>query len=380
MAVTDFRSPVRLLEGVKVLDLSILGPGAVAGFLVDLGADVTKIESPAGDYVRQMTWPIINTRDEGALSLMHLHLNRGKTFLTLDLKTDEGKDAFADLVAGADVVIEGMRPGFLDKIGFGFDRLKELNSKIVVCSISGYGATGPYRNLPSHGVAYDTWSGSVKPEIDELGFCTTPDFPNIGITAGPAFAALAICAALVRARSTGQPACFEIAQSDASAYFDWYRIESERAYTRPQSEVTGNPSDNFERRPAGLKGMREGVRYQLYESADGHVLFMASEQAFWKNFCEGIGRMDLFDRWPGSKYADHARGNRELQGELRDIFRSRSSAQWLEFANTHNTTIAPVNTPATLPDDPQFQARMTWVGRDTLDCDQLAFPLHLQGE
>jgi crotonobetainyl-CoA:carnitine CoA-transferase CaiB-like acyl-CoA transferase len=220
----------------------------------------------------------------------------------------------------------------------------------------------------------------VKPEIDELGFCTTPDFPNIGITAGPAFAALAICAALVRARSTGQPACFEIAQSDASAYFDWYRIESERAYTRPQSEVTGNPSDNFERRPAGLKGMREGVRYQLYESADGHVLFMASEQAFWKNFCEGIGRMDLFDRWPGSKYADHARGNRELQGELRDIFRSRSSAQWLEFANTHNTTIAPVNTPATLPDDPQFQARMTWVGRDTLDCDQLAFPLHLQGE
>ena len=380
MAVTDFRSPVRLLEGVKVLDLSILGPGAVAGFLVDLGADVTKIESPAGDYVRQMTWPIINTRDEGPLSLMHLHLNRGKTFLTLDLKTDEGKDAFADLVAGADVVIEGMRPGFLDKIGFGFDRLKELNSKIVVCSISGYGATGPYRNLPSHGVAYDTWSGSVKPEIDELGFCTTPDFPNIGITAGPAFAALAICAALVRARSTGQPACFEIAQSDASAYFDWYRIESERAYTRPQSEVTGNPSDNFERRPAGLKGMREGVRYQLYESADGHVLFMASEQAFWKNFCEGIGRMDLFDRWPGSKYADHARGNRELQGELRDIFRSRSSAQWLEFANTHNTTIAPVNTPATLPDDPQFQARMTWVGRDTLDCDQLAFTLHLQGE
>jgi crotonobetainyl-CoA:carnitine CoA-transferase CaiB-like acyl-CoA transferase len=380
MAVTDFRSPVRLLEGVKVLDLSILGPGAVAGFLVDLGADVTKIESPAGDYVRQMTWPIINTRDEGPLSLMHLHLNRGKTFLTLDLKTDEGKDAFADLVAGADVVIEGMRPGFLDKIGFGFDRLKELNSKIVVCSISGYGATGPYRNLPSHGVAYDTWSGSVKPEIDELGFCTTPDFPNIGITAGPAFAALAICAALVRARSTGQPACFEIAQSDASAYFDWYRIESERAYTRPQSEVTGNPSDNFERRPAGLKGMREGVRYQLYESADGHVLFMASEQAFWKNFCEGIGRMDLFDRWPGSRYADHARGNRELQGELRDIFRSRSSAQWLEFANTHNTTIAPVNTPATLPDDPQFQARMTWVGRDTLDCDQLAFPLHLQGE
>ena len=380
MGVSDFRSPVRLLEGVKVLDLSILGPGAVGGFLVDLGADVTKIEGPGGDYVRQMTWPIVNTRDEGPVSLMHLHLNRGKQFLTVDLKSDAGKDTFAGLVATHDVVIEGMRPGFLDKVGFGFERLKQLNSRIVVCSISGYGATGPYRNLPSHGVAYDTWSGAVQPEIDELGFCTTPDIPNIGITAGPTFAALAICAALVRARTTGEPACFEIAQSDASAYFDWYRIESERAYTRPQSEVTGNPSDNFERRPAGLKGMREGVRYQLYESADGHILFMASEQAFWRNFCEGTGRMDLFDRWPGSKYADHARGNRELQGELRDIFRTSTSAEWLAFADAHNTTIAPVNTPASLPDDPQFKARMTWVGKDTLDCEQLAFPLHLQGE
>ena len=66
--------------------------------------------------------------------------------------------------------------------------------------------------------------------------------------------------------------------------------------------------------------MRDGVRYQIYESTDGHVLFMASEQEFWKNFCEGVGRMDLFERWPGAKYADHARGNRELQAELRDIF------------------------------------------------------------
>ncbi len=380
MGVSDFRSPVRLLEGVKVLDLSILGPGAVGGFLVDLGAHVTKIEGPSGDYVRQMTWPIINTRDEGPLSLMHLHLNRGKSFETIDLKTDDGKARFAAMVPEHDVIIEGMRPGFLDKIGFGFEQLKILNPRIVVCSISGYGATGPYRNLPSHGVAYDTWSGSVQPQLDELGFCTTPDTPNIGITAGPAFAALGICAALVRARTTGQPACMEIAQSDASAYFDWYRIESERAYTRPQSEVTGNPSDNYERRPAGLAGMREGVRYQLYESADGHVLFMASEHLFWKNFCQAVGRMDLFERWPGSKYADHARGNRELQAELRDIFRSRTSAEWLELADRHNTTIAPVNTPATLPDDPQFQARMTWVGKDELDCEQLAFPLNLQGE
>ena len=376
MDISGFRSPVRLLEGVKVLDLSILGPAAVAGFLVDLGADVTKIESPAGDYVRQMTWPIINT-DDGPLSLMHLHLNRGKHFLTLDLKTPEGRATLEAMVAESDVVIEAMRPGFLDKIGFGFERLRELNPRIVMCSISGYGATGPYRNLPSHGVAYDAWAGVVSPVLDDEGFCHIPNQVNVGITAGPAFAALAICAALVRARTTGEPAAFEIGQSDAAAYFDWYRVETERAYTRPQSEVTGNASDNHERRGAGLGGMWEGVRYQFYESSDGHVLFMASEQAFWRNFCTGIDRPDLYERWPGSTYADHARGNREMQTELRDIFRTRTTAEWLAFANKHNTTISPVNTAATLPADTQFKDRFRWVGDADLGCEQLTFPLHM---
>ncbi len=379
MDISAFRSPVRLLDGVKVLDLSILGPGAVSGFLVDLGADVTKVEGPTGDYIRQMTWPIINT-DDGPLSLMHLHLNRGKQFVTIDLKTPEGRRQLESMVTDSDVIIEGMRPGFLDKIGLGFARLCELNPSIVMCSISGYGATGPYRNLPSHGVAYDAWAGVIAPVVDDDGFCRIPNQVNVGITAGPAFAALAICAALIRARSTGQPAAFEIAQSDAAAYFDWYRIETERAYTRPKSEVTGNASDGLERRAAGLGGMWEGVRYQFYESLDGHVLFMASEQAFWRNFCGGVNRMDLFDRWPGSTYADHARGNTELQGELREIFRGRTSEQWLAFAAEHNTTISPVNTAATLPADPQFRDRLSWVGRDVLGCEQLAFPLHMTSD
>ena len=103
--------------------------------------------------------------------------------------------------------------------------------------------------------------------------------------------------------------------------------------------------------------MWEGVRYQYYESSDGHVLFMASEQSFWKNFCEGIDRMDLFEKWPGKKIADHARGNKELQSELRDIFRTRTSQEWIDFADEHNTTIAPANTAQTVRDDPQFQDR-----------------------
>ena len=367
------------LEGVRVIDLSMLGPGALAGHLVDLGAEVIKIESPSGDYVRQMTWPIVHD-EHGANSLMHLHLNRGKKSVVLDLKQQDGRAKFEELVASSDVVVEGMRPGFLDKIGFGFERMKELNPSIVICSLSGYGATGPYRNLPSHGVAYDAWSGVVQPVVDDEGFARIPAQANVGITAGPAFAAMAILAALVRARTTGEPASMELAQSDASAYFDWYRIETERAHLRPDDEVTGNASDGGERRAAGLGGMWEGVRYQFYESQDGHVLFMASEQAFWKNFCDGLGRPDLFERWPGSTYADHARGNRELHIELREIFRTRTTAQWLSFADEHNTTIAPVNTALSIIDDPQFADRFNWVGADELGTDQLLFPLNIHGE
>ena len=367
------------LAGVRVLDLAMLGPNALGGHLVDFGAEVIKIESPSGDYVRQMTWPIIHD-EYGENSLMHLHLNRGKKSIVLDLKADDDRDTFAQLVQTADVVIEGMRPGFLDKIGFGPDRLKELKSDIVVCSLSGYGATGPYKTLPSHGVAYDAWSGVVQPVVDDEGFTRIPPLVNVGITAGPAFAAMSILAALVRARTTGEPAVMEVAQSDASAYFDWYRIESEKAHQRPESEVTGNASDDYVRRDAGLAGMWEGVRYQFYESSDGHVLFMASEQLFWKNFCAGVDRMDLFEKWPGSKYADHARGNTELQIELRSIFATRTTNEWLDFATEHNTTIAPVNTSATILDDPQFQDRLTWVGADRLGSDQLLVPIHVEGE
>jgi crotonobetainyl-CoA:carnitine CoA-transferase CaiB-like acyl-CoA transferase len=160
---------------------------------------------------------------------------------------------------------------------------------------------------------------------------------------------------------------------------DWLAPETYRAYERPESEVTGNKSDGYERREPGTLGMRGGVRYQIYESADGHVLFMASEQAFWKNFCEGVGRADLFEKWPGSKYADHARHNRELQAELRDIFRTKTAAEWLDFGGQVNTPIAPINTTQTISEDPQFADRMRWLPMERLGADQLPLPVKLVG-
>jgi crotonobetainyl-CoA:carnitine CoA-transferase CaiB-like acyl-CoA transferase len=250
----------------------------------------------------------------------------------------------------------------------------------VFCSISGYGATGPYRDMASHGLAYDTWAGIVHPEYDDDGFCRIPEHPSIGIHAGPLFGALGVLAGIIRARASGAGCQMEIAQSDAAAYMDWYRIETWRAYERPESEVTGNASDGYERRAPGTAGMREGVRYQLYESSDGHVLFMASERLFWKNFCEAVGRMDQFERWPGAEVADHARHNLAMQTELRDIFRTRTSSEWLKLAEVANTAIAPVNTSRTIMVDPQFRHRFPWIPQSRLGADEMPYPLKVIDE
>ena len=365
----------RPLGGLKVIESSLLGPGLVATFLADLGADVVKVEPPSGDYIRQMTWPIVD-----GTSLLHLHTHRGKRSIALDLKTDDGLGIYRDLVREADVVVEAMRPGSLARLGIGFDDLVAVNPQLVFCSVSGYGATGPYRDMPSHGIAYDTWAGLIEPAVDDQGFTRIPTLPNIGINVGPLIGALGILAAVLRARETGKGTWLEVAQSDAAAYMDWYRIETYRAYDRPADVVTGNAADDYERREPGLAGMWEGVRYQIYEASNGYVLFMASEQAFWRNFCEGVNRMDLFERWPGSTYADHARHNTELQTELKAIFATRTCTEWLDFSNEANTPIAPVNTPRTAPDDPQFSHRLPFYGIEDVGAEQLPLPIYLEGE
>jgi len=359
------------LAGVRIIECSILGPGALTTHLVDLGAEVIKVESPAGDYIRQMTWPIV----EG-VSLMHLHISRGKRSIVLDLRTEEGAEVFKELVKDADAVIEGMRPGGMARRGLGYEDLKAINPKIVFCTISGYGMTGPYKDMPSHGIAYDTWAGLVKPETDDDGFCYIPEHPSTGIHAGPLFGAFGVVSAILGARATGEGSQLEIAQSDASAAMDWLRSETWKAYERPEEEVTGNRSDNYVRRAPGTAGMRDGVRYQFYVTKDDrHVLFMASEQEFWKNFCAGVGRDDLFEKWPGNQYGDHAKGNRELQTILRDIFLTKTAAEWILFGDEHNTPLAPVNTPQTIADDPQFQDRFEWMAVEKVGAAMLGTPI-----
>ena len=322
--------------------------------LADLGAQVIKVENPGGDYVRKMAFPIVD-----GISLLHWHLNRGKQSIVLDLRTPDGVEAYLDLVGGADAVIEGMRPGALARRGLGWDRLRAVNPRIVLCTHTGYGMTGPYKDMPSHGIAYDAWAGVARPTYDADEQPNIPSYTTIGINAGPLYAALGICAAIIRARASGRGCRFEVAQSDAAAAFNWNGIEGNKAYERPEDEVTGNDGDGKgPRRPVGDDSMSGAVRYQYYRSRDGVVLFMASEREFWKNFAYGVGRPELYEQQPGAKYADHARGNVELRRQLTDIFASRSTAEWIRFGLEVNTPIAPVNDVISITRDPQFQDRL----------------------
>ena len=120
------------LHGIRILEVSALGPAAITMPLIDLGAEVIKVEPPAGDYIREMTWPIIH-----GVSLMHLHINRGKRSIVMDLRTDEDVATFMELVKTCDVVVEAMRPGGLARRGVGYDDLVKIKPDIVVCTRSG---------------------------------------------------------------------------------------------------------------------------------------------------------------------------------------------------------------------------------------------------
>jgi crotonobetainyl-CoA:carnitine CoA-transferase CaiB-like acyl-CoA transferase len=368
-------TPQAPLAGLRILDVSMLGPGALATHLADLGADVVKVEPPGGDYVRRMSWPIV----DGA-SLLHWHISRGKRSVTLDLKSPAGAATFLQLAERVDAVVEAMRPGVLDRLGLGYDDLRAVNPGIVMVSISGFGMTGPYASMPTHGIAYDAWAGLVQPVYDDEGFCSIPEHPSVGIHAGPLYGALGLLAGVHQARETGVGLHLEVAQSDAAAAMDWVRNAAWRAYERPDDEVTGNAADGYERRAPGTAGMGEGVRYQMYDTSDGVVMLMASERKFWKSFCAAIGRPEIFEAHPGAEFADHARGDTALRSVLRDVFAARTTAEWVALGIEHDVPISPVNTPRTITDDPQFRDRLPWTRPAARGADLLPSPVRVVGD
>ena len=255
---------------------------------------------------------------------------------------------------------------------------KEVNPKIVFATISGYGMTGPYRDMPSHGIAYDVWAGLVSPATDDDGFPYMPEHPSVGITRRSVVRCARLarrCAARARDRrglSSRDRAVGCRGRDGLAAQRD---VEGVRATRVRGDRERGRQLSNGARQER--RAWRTVFAISSTRRTTATCCSWLPSASSGRTSAPASDRLDLFERWPGSQYGDHARGNTELRAILRDIFATRSSAEWLAFGLEHNTPIAPANTPKTLLDDPAVPepvpaaARRAGRRRHVADADQV---------
>lgn len=326
----------RPLEGIRVLDLSRLLPGPfLTMVLADLGADVVKIEDPkVGDYLRMFP------PAKGGIGGRFLAVNRGKRSLALDLKDAAGKAAFERLVGQADVVVESFRPGVLDKLGLGYDRLAALNPRIVVCSISGYGATGPYVHRAGHDLNYVGLAGVLAMGSERPGH--PPAMPGVQIAdlaGGALWSATGILAALVGRERTGRGAHLDISMTEGALAL--------LAAELGNLDCGAHPTRGRETLNGGIAG------YGVYRTADDRFVSVgALEPKFWMAFCAAIGRkVDLSEL-----IAPPAR-QEEIRAELAAVIAGKTRDEWAAIFAQHDCCCEPVLEPDELPGHPLHVAR-----------------------
>ncbi|MCW3056470.1 MAG: L-carnitine dehydratase/bile acid-inducible protein [Solirubrobacterales bacterium] len=317
------------LEGIRVLDLSRLLPGGFCSLLLaDFGADVLKVEDTGmGDYIRWSP-PIYEGAHESSRSALFLSLNRNKRSIRLDLKNERGRDALLRLVREYDVVLESFRPGVLDRLGVGYERMRQENPGVVYCAISGYGQDGPKRSASGHDMNYLGLIGLLGLTGERGGEPVQAAGQIADIGGGALMAAFGILAAL-RERDggpagagSGEGQLVDVSMSDGA--LSWLAMVAATYF------ADGNVPRRGELPLAGSL-----VCYRPYECADGWVTLGALEPKFWQAWCRGVGREDLipkqFER-PGS--AVHA--------EVQEIFKARGRSGWEAFAQEHDCCLEPM--------------------------------------
>ena len=348
-------------SGLRFLDLSRLLPGPYCSLLfADLGAEVIKVEEPGrGDYARR-TPPYWGNSDIGAYFLL---LNRNKKSISIDLKAEAGKTVFRRLVRTADVLLESFRPGVMDRLGLGWEALRAENPRLVYCAISGYGQDGPYRNLVGHDVNYMGYAGALSVTGPRDGAPITPGVQVADLGGGALMAAFSIAAALHHRRESGQGQFVDVSMTDGVV--SWL-IPHLAAYF-----ATGRlPELGQERLNGGWPC------YGVYETADGgHVTLGALEPQFWANFCRLVGREDL----QSVQHAKDAERDR-VESELRQLFRTRPRAAWVELLHQADVCAGPVLRLDEVVRDPQLVGRglFTEVEHPKLGAiRQIAFPVQM---
>jgi len=331
-----------LLQGVRVLEVAVLFNGDLVGqHLGDLGADVIKIEAPGrGDYLRDMLGQIVPHH-----SPAHLQVNRNKRSITLDTGSEQGREVFWQLLASADIFVDGLIAGACDRMGIGYEEQRRRKPDIVYCHCSGFGAQGAYRSIPTHGQMMNAAAGAVSVGMESDGFVRQRANDELmngttgggdGTTAAAVHAALRAVAALVRRDRTGEGAFLDTAGADAVIAQGWIGA----VYGWNEHRLT----DRRGLRPPGAPAF-SSARYQYYETSDGlFVLFCAIEPKFWKRFCQAVDRTDLLgeDSSDGSP-VDFAHGDHALRHELQQVFSTRSQRQWIDLAIAADVPIGPAH-------------------------------------
>ena len=311
------------LEGVRVLDLSRLLPGGFCSLLLaDLGADVVKVEDTAmGDYLRWAP-PHYEGTDPSAGSALFLALNRNKRSVRLNLKSDAGRDVLLRLVRDADVLLESFRPGVLDRLGVGWERLREENPRLVYCPITGYGQDGPYRDRAGHDMNYLGLVGllGLTGEADGPPVQAAGQIADLG--GGALMAAFGILAALRHRDATGEGQMVDVSMTDGA--LSWLALVAARMFAEGATPRRG-----------GLELAGSLVCYRPYACADGWVTLGALEPKFWQAWCRGVERDDLVDgQFAGPGSATHR--------EVEAIFAARTRDEWQAFATVHDCCLEPV--------------------------------------
>jgi crotonobetainyl-CoA:carnitine CoA-transferase CaiB-like acyl-CoA transferase len=322
--------------GLRVVELSRLLPGAYATLLLaDLGADVVKLEEPGrGDYMR---W-IAPMSDEDFGTLFSA-TGRNKRSVTADLKSPEGVAFALDLVAAADVVVEGFRPGVADRLGIGYAAARARNRGIVYCSISGYGATGPLADRPGHDLNYLASAGVLDMTLGPEGRPALPGMQMADVWGGGLAPAFAILATLWERQRTGEGRHLDTGMYDGSSAA---LVNYVTAWTRG--------GERFERGAMLLSG---GVpNYDVYPAKDGWVSVACTEEKFWRRFCELIDEPDL-----ASAHDTTGAEADAVRARIAERLRERTRAEWDALLGGPETCFAPVLTIDEAIEDEHFLAR-----------------------
>lgn len=324
------------LSTLKVLDFSALLPGPFGTLiLADLGADVLRIESPGRPDMVRMLPPM----DEG-VSAVHGYLNRSKRSLAVDLKKPAGVEVVRELVKDYDIVVEQFRPGVMAKLGVGYEQLKEINPRLIYCSITGYGQDGPYRDRAGHDMNYLSIAGMTAYNGRRESGPAPMAFQVADVAGGSCHAVMAILAAVIERQQSGEGQYIDISMTDAAF--------SLHALTAPGALV-GGEDPQLER--TQLNG---GSFYDCYETSDGRWFSVGGiEPQFFSQFCQAIGRPDLAGRGLAMLPEIVA----EVKAGIAEAMKQKSFAEWEQIFAALDCCTEPVLSFSEACQHPQLVAR-----------------------